>query len=152
MADRIVIMKDGHVQQIGTPIEIFEKPATLFVGTFIGTPGMNVLAPAADGAGGWTVAGNPMPPIDQAGDQIAVGVRPEDVGFEPADADPSAHVIEGVEVLGTECLVHAARDGRRVVGKVARSTAPALGARVRPRFKPDAIHLFHAATGRRLDA
>jgi ABC-type sugar transport system ATPase subunit len=99
MADRIVIMKDGHVQQTGTPIEIFEKPATLFIGTFIGTPGMNVLAPAAAGAGGWTVAGNPMPPIDQAGDQIAVGVRPEDVGFEPADADPSAHVIEGVKVL-----------------------------------------------------
>ena len=81
-ADRVVVMQDGVVVQVGTPVELFEEPRHTFVGHFIGSPGMNVLRAEVTG-GVARVAGHPVmdAPVVPAGRRLEVGVRPEFVGF-----------------------------------------------------------------------
>ncbi|MBY8974951.1 ABC transporter ATP-binding protein [Rhodobacteraceae bacterium NNCM2] len=85
-ADQVVVMQEGEVVQVGTPVELFERPAHTFVGHFIGSPGMNVLPCAVDG-GRVSVAGHELAitvPPDLAAGRLEVGVRPEFVHFDPA--------------------------------------------------------------------
>jgi glycerol transport system ATP-binding protein len=88
-ADHVVVMNNGEVVQLGTPIELFEKPAHTFVGHFIGSPGMNVL-PAARGEGGITFFGTKVGAIESGrvdranGGKLEIGVRPEFVSFAPS--------------------------------------------------------------------
>jgi glycerol transport system ATP-binding protein len=87
-ADQVVVMNNGTVVQIGTPVELFERPRHTFVGHFIGSPGMNVLPCRIEG-GRALVAGHPVETANSASfngssDKLEVGVRPEFVGFAAA--------------------------------------------------------------------
>ncbi|MDW5595043.1 ABC transporter ATP-binding protein [Conexibacter stalactiti] len=133
LADRIAIMRDGVLQQFATPEELFERPANLFVASFIGSPAMNLfeveLAAGGDGGGGARgvvarvggeeialPAAQAAAVADRVGGRVALGVRPEDLG-DPA-ARPGAPrisgVVSGTEVLGSEVLVHVDADARPV--------------------------------------
>ncbi|WP_292898148.1 MULTISPECIES: ABC transporter ATP-binding protein [unclassified Nitratireductor] len=134
MADKIVVMNQGRIEQIATPRELYGRPATTFCARFIGTPPMNLI-PARRVHG-----------YERSPDGCLIGVRPEDiaVGTEGVEA-----VVEGVEYLGADELV-AARigDARVIVRQPARSQTPE--GTIRLVWPQTAAHLF-GPDGRRLD-
>src|SRR5215208_4488565 len=100
MADHVVLMRDGHVEQQGAPAEIYERPATIFAARFLGTPPMNVISAAlVAGAGG---AAALKPPAGRSIDGSAVGVRPESVRI---TAEGVAATVAAVEYLGADTLL-----------------------------------------------
>ncbi|MDO8187581.1 sn-glycerol-3-phosphate ABC transporter ATP-binding protein UgpC [Conexibacter sp. JD483] len=128
LADRIAIMRDGVLQQFATPEELFERPANLFVASFIGSPAMNLfeveLVARANGGVAARVGAEEVvlgaeqarAVADRVGGRVALGVRPEDVA--EAGARPGAPLLSGVvagtEVLGSEVLVHVETGARPV--------------------------------------
>jgi len=148
MADRIVVMRDGVVQQIGTPLEIFEQPANVFVAGFIGSPGMNLLpARLAEGA---LHLGEAILPLALAGPPRALvaGLRPEALRPDPAGA--LSLQADAVEMLGAECLVHARLGAAPLLLRLPREVTPASGTTTRFGWPPGALHLFEAGDGRRI--
>ena len=165
MADRIAVLADGRLQQVGEPQAVYERPANLFVASFIGSPPMNTIAGTLSlGPGAATVAtavgavevADPGTGVDGA--PVVVGVRPEHLDLAPvasAGADGAAGLegtVENVELLGHE---------RHVVCRVGESLmtlrhpndhpAGAVGERVRLVADPKGVHLFDARTTERLN-
>jgi multiple sugar transport system ATP-binding protein len=148
MADRIVIMKDGHIQQVGTPAEVYHKPANTFVARFIGAPSMNMLSgTVANGAvqmaSGSTVdLGVGLP----EGRHLTVGVQPEDLhpGAGPALVRGPVTVREP---LGHETLIYVGAEGQEVIAKADGRTPPEVGEEVTLTAALDTLHIFDAATG-----
>ena len=166
MGHRIAIMKDGKLQQVGTPLEVYEQPANLFVAAFIGTPPMNfVKATIADG--GATLKGAAFSlPVAQSyraltagkdGKALVVGIRAEHLsdGSRPARGE-SARIpvtVEIAEPLGHEVLVYARAGGDDlIVAKVDPHHAPAIDQKLELVVELESLHLFDAATERRLTA
>jgi sn-glycerol 3-phosphate transport system ATP-binding protein len=118
LADRLVVLNGGHIEQVGTPIELYETPATTFVATFIGSPSMNLLATPAPGAG-WTLSSAPPLPAGTA----TLGIRPEDLHLAEEgreDAFRATVKVAAVELVGAESYVHATLpDGTPIVFRVA---------------------------------
>ena len=148
MADKIVVMHEGRVEQVGSPLEIFDKPATRFVASFVGSPEMNFLnGSVTDGA--VTIDGAPLPaPLPlAAGSDITVGVRPEHIVLSPEG--PLEFVVDVTEQLGTTTLLVGT-----LQGQPAQISAPRVDARYGDRLpvsiKPSALHFFDPATGRRV--
>ena len=109
LADRIVVLKDGHIEQVGTPMELYKNPGNLFVAQFIGSPAMNILPAKIEKAGAQTVVshvGGRTATASAAGSAVSFGVRPEDL----AVATGSSYLFEGlidyVEQLGEVQLVY----------------------------------------------
>ncbi len=151
MADRIVIMKDGRIQQVGTPSEVYHTPANTFVAQFIGAPAMNMLPGA--GAGG-TVrldvgGGLGLARKIGEGQAVILGVRPEDL--HPGGDAP---LIEGRvtvrEPLGHETLIYVETPSGDVIAKADGRTPPEVGETVRLSARPETVHLFDAETGEAL--
>ncbi len=152
MADRIVIMNDGVIQQVGTPSEVYHKPANTFVARFIGAPSMNMIDAETTETGlrlfnGATIdvsLENSAP-----GRRVILGVRPED--FLVGD---SRALIEGqvsvCEPLGAETLLHVALNGTEVIAKASGRKAPDVDTVVGLSVDPKTMHLFDQATGRAL--
>lgn len=148
MADRIVIMKDGYIQQVGTPSEVYHQPANTFVARFIGAPSMNMLPGRGDGAG-LTLAGGAhfgWPDSVQTGKDIVLGVRPEDL--QPGAGTP---LVQGQvtvrEPLGHETLIYVDTPDGEVIAKADGRTPPDIGATVELGADPANLHLFDAETG-----
>jgi len=106
LADRLVAMNEGRVEQIGTPMELYETPASLFVAGFIGTPPMNILPCVV--AQGQAMFGEirMLPVALPDGTEVSVGIRPEHVMVGEPRATPLRGVVEMVERLGAETLAH----------------------------------------------
>ena len=132
LGDRVAVLRDGELQQVGKPDEIYDRPANRFVASFVGQPPMNLLA-AEDAA---RVLGFAPP----AG--TVVGFRPEHVHL---DGEVAARV-ELVERAGHESLWHLDVDGLRFVARSAAGT-PRSGEEVRLGVEPDGVRLFDASTG-----
>jgi multiple sugar transport system ATP-binding protein len=151
MADRIVIMKDGHIQQVGTPEEVYHTPANTFVARFIGAPAMNMLPGRANGGSVVLDAGGDiaLPHAPEPGRAVVLGVRPEDLhpGEGPA-------LIEGRvtvrEPLGHETLIHVGTERGDVIAKADGRRPPDVGATVRLTAAAETLHLFDAETGEAL--
>ena len=149
MADRIILMRDGRIEQNGTPVELYERPASTFVARFIGTPPMNVLDLAA-GEGGLVIAGSNGPVVAPAGNPATqLGVRPEHIGFAETGL---AAIVQSAEYFGADTIT-ACRIGQQLV-MVRTPGRPALapGTATHLRWPPVAAHLFDATTGLRRDA
>ena len=164
MGDRIVILKDGSVQQVGEPLAVYERPATQFVAGFIGSPAMNFLeATVAGGDGRLELAGPgfrlPLPAEHAPrvepfrGKRLILGVRPEDL--RPAGpTDPAESAIDApitvVEPLGSEQYVELDLGGIPLIARV----DPHLRVRAHDRIRlapvPGKVHLFDPATERSL--
>jgi len=165
LADRVVILNKGRIEQVGTPMEVYAEPANLFVAGFIGTPAMNMI-PAemtADAAGRRCVlAGGVSLPVDPAyrftcapGAKIVFGIRPEDLALLPKGAEDAAPaVVEGavatVEPLGAEFLLSFAFGAHEIVAKIAGRALPQLGEPLRFAVNMAHAHVFDAATGQSL--
>jgi sn-glycerol 3-phosphate transport system ATP-binding protein len=149
MADRIVLLNRGRIEQTAAPVDLYECPANTFVARFIGTPPMNLL-PLAAGAAGAVIAGTDGPvvlPAECAGGML--GVRPEHIAVEMARGVPA--VVEAVEYLGADSLLTCRIGTAAVAVRVAGSTGLAAGAPARLVWAPGAQHVFDR-DGRRVPA
>jgi multiple sugar transport system ATP-binding protein len=165
MGQRIAVMKDGKIQQVGTPLEIYGRPDNLFVANFIGTPPMNFL-PATLAGGGKTLVGKgfslPVPeslqPLATGGNgrRIIVGIRPENILTTSESARGSTGRLSGevevVEPLGDEAVVHVRVGDAPLVYRVEPYAMPVMGDAVELVIELDRVHLFDPATERRLAA
>ncbi|MEL6220329.1 MAG: ATP-binding cassette domain-containing protein, partial [Pseudomonadota bacterium] len=106
LADRLVAMNGGQIEQVGTPMELYERPASLFVAGFIGTPPMNIL-PAKSRDGGIWFGDVGFAKIDRPdGTELSVGVRPEHFRLVPVGTTPLGGTVEMIEQLGADSYVH----------------------------------------------
>ena len=128
LADRIVIMNEGRIEQIGTPMDLFMNPANTFVAGFIGSPPMNLLDAEVVSDGGALKArlgdgaNFPLPEAsglaNAQGRPITVGIRPEDVGIERQNgSDGTPCILDLVEPLGSEALLHTSVAGHPFIVK-----------------------------------
>src|SRR6201986_2941035 len=156
MADKIVVMHDGIVEQIGSPLELYDKPDNQFVASFIGSPAMNFLkekvkvngSPAFEGPKGLTRP-IPTPPANSDGRPPVYGIRPEN--FTIADDGAEAEIVV-VEPTGSETQVFAKIGGPDVVAVFRDSHPLEPGHRISLKPDPALVHLFDEATGARLNA
>ncbi|SDR13987.1 sn-glycerol-3-phosphate ABC transporter ATP-binding protein UgpC [Pseudovibrio sp. Tun.PSC04-5.I4] len=149
MADRIVIMKDGHIQQVGTPFQVFYEPANIFVAQFIGAPSMNMMKGVVKGDAirldnGTTIKA-PMTKLSE-GQKITVGLRPDALLVQEGEGLFSG-VVSVIEPLGTDTLAYVTVRGKEVIAKASGRTPPAVGDSVNLHAAPEAIHLFATDTG-----
>ncbi|WP_025771019.1 ABC transporter ATP-binding protein [Thioalkalivibrio sp. HK1] len=152
MGDKIVVMNNAVVEQFGTPKEIYEKPESLFVADFIGSPSMNFLdvdGAIAEGQSQVSVKGIPIAVPQQhesaAGDVI-LGIRPEHIRFSDR-ANPSARVC-AIEYLGTTQVITLQSDAGSIKARVDSSQSVEIGERVGLEFESCRISLFSSATGK----
>jgi sn-glycerol 3-phosphate transport system ATP-binding protein len=145
MADQVILMNAGRVEQQGAPVDLYERPETIFTARFVGTPPMNVLpAPALAGLGD-TVRANA--PQGHKLEGLALGVRAEAARL--ADTGMPAQV-EAVEYLGADTLVDTRIGGEPFIVRVPGRQAAKAGERVSVAWEPAAAHWFDAASGRRI--
>jgi len=159
LADRIVIMNDGRVEQVGAPMDLFMRPANTFVAGFIGSPPMNLIDADVVSEDGKLVAridetcAIPLPASAKlghaAGRPITVGIRPEDVQIERTDGvEGIACVLDLVEPLGSEALVHTSVGGRPFIIKAeTKGDVAHLSGIDRLYCDPTHLHLFDQPTG-----
>jgi multiple sugar transport system ATP-binding protein len=156
MADTIAIMNQGVIEQLGAPQEVYERPASVFVADFIGSPSMNFLPfDAALEAGAHAVQIGPatvaVPALREDVSQrpLLCGVRPEHVNL--ADDSPLRAEVLGTEYLGTSRIVTlATAQGATLRAKVDVQSRAARGDQVGLKFDASAVSLFDQATGRAL--
>lgn len=157
LADRIVIMRDGHIEQVGTPLEVFENPINTFVATFIGSPPMNLLDGVVKNgqiefADGTRLAVPPGYSTDE-GQAITFGVRADNimpVGHALPRGEHMAEVemaVDLTEPLGTETLLFAVLAGTEVQAKMLNPRPVHRGERMTFQIMLDKCHLFDAETG-----
>ncbi len=147
MADRVILLNKGRIEQNGTPAELYEEPANTFVARFIGTPPMNLM-PLAAGAGGAVVAGTDGPAVLPAAcSGGTLGVRPEHVVV-ALDGGVSAQV-DSVEYLGADSLLACRVGSAAVQARVPGRTALRAGDTTHLRWAPGAATWFDAAGQRR---
>ncbi|GAB4088624.1 sn-glycerol-3-phosphate import ATP-binding protein UgpC [Hydrogenophaga soli] len=133
LAHRMIVMNGGHMEQFGTPEEVYARPATTFVASFIGSPPMNLLKNA---------------PGTRPGHLL--GIRPEHLDLTPDQG--WAVTVETVELLGAERLVYARLNGEALIIRMDEAQpAPALGSTVHVTPRPNRVHHFDADSGRRID-
>ncbi|MGH6946326.1 MAG: sn-glycerol-3-phosphate import ATP-binding protein UgpC [Kiloniellales bacterium] len=155
LADLLVVMNQGVAEQIDAPLALYERPASLFVAGFIGSPAMNFLPGTVEGDGsGLTLAAGPRLPETNkalsalAGREVMVGIRPEHL--EEAADGPLAVAVELVETLGADTLAHGKLDGASVTIRLPGSRVVQSGARLSLAPHPGSLHLFDPESGKRL--
>jgi sn-glycerol 3-phosphate transport system ATP-binding protein len=134
LANRMIVMNAGRAEQIGAPLEVYAKPASTFVASFIGAPPMNLV------------------PQERQGRKVMFGIRPEDM--EPcAESDAMlTPEIDLVEPLGADTLVYGrVTGGARIAARLHSTTTAALGGKLPLRYDPAKVHYFDAESGKRLD-
>jgi multiple sugar transport system ATP-binding protein len=146
MADQVAVLRQGTVQQVGTPMDIYGHPANRWVATFVGSPRMNLLRCTANGkleGEGWSL---PNPGFGVQGDRKALlGVRSEDLSLDvPDEAASLAGRVYAVEPLGDRTLVDIEVGEHRVVVKAAPTTRYRVGEQVRASVDLSRVHLFDA--------
>ncbi|MFN0183950.1 MAG: ABC transporter ATP-binding protein [Aquabacterium sp.] len=150
MADRIVVMHDGRIEQIGTPLELFDRPGNLFVAQFIGSPSMNILeATVGGGAAQALGAAWPLPPGAACADgaRVHYGIRPTDIAL-AASGIPASVVVTEPTGAETELVVEVG--GRQLVMVMHGRTAAQPGETVHLEVQAAHAHVFDGASGQRL--
>lgn len=144
MADQVILMRDGRVEQDGTPEDLYTRPSTAFAARFLGTPPMNVVALDADGA----IAGAAGRRIADAGIGFAVGIRPEDIRI--SDDGVRAR-IETVEYLGADTLVAGRVGAETIVARMPGRVNNSVGDTVTLAWDKDRQHIFKLSDGLRIE-
>ena len=152
MADKIVVMNGGRVEQIGSPLELYDHPANQFVAGFIGSPAMNFL-PGAVEAGGFRAEGGslwPLPPGAEPGRPAVYGVRPEHLQLAGPSGVPLT--VQVVEPTGSETQVHGRLGTIAVMGAFRERVLARPGEPIAVTADPALVHLFDRETGMRMVA
>ena len=151
MADRMIVMNGGYAEQIGTPLDVYERPATVFAAQFIGSPSMNIVNGEANGNEVKISEDVVVSSATTATGPVQVGMRPEHLTLQPGG--PLKLAVSFAEPLGANTLLHG-----RIAGSDAAFTASLSGVhRIEPGGAPvelavpdEKVHLFNSETGRRI--
>lgn len=150
LADRVVVMRGGLIQQVGTPAEVYNRPANLFVAGFVGSPPMNLL-PARMADGGLSVEGRRLSGLAGPDNtELVLGIRPEDVTLTPAGAGDLDGVVYMFELTGDAVLVTLDVGTARLCVRGDRHLRYGIGERIGLSLPREHCHLFDAATQARL--
>src|SRR5262249_42443485 len=157
MADRIVLLRDGRIEQIGTPTELYERPGNLFVAEFIGSPATNLLSGVLDREVDRLLAVTaedlrvPLPQraLGESGRGLTIGLRPEHISLR-TDGPGWPAKVDLVEPMGAQTQILCTAGKQRLTILSAERALPSVGSRVilNPDFSM--IHIFDSATGHRL--
>lgn len=162
MADRVVILNKGKVQQIATPSELYLSPENIFVGGFIGSPPMNFMKGHIDGNRFVNESFNVKIPEDKMkiltdyiGKEIILGIRPEHFSNEPVSLKKYSDsvvdcVVDVVEFLGADMLIHFKLREKKLVSKIRARQSYSYGDNIRLAVKMDEVHFFDAETESRI--
>jgi sn-glycerol 3-phosphate transport system ATP-binding protein len=154
LAQRIVVMNAGRAEQVGTPMEVYANPATLFVAGFIGSPAMNFMPGKADGGGSIALdAGGSVHGCDgklDAGRDVVVGIRPEHLVPARNGERVVAGNVEMIEHLGADSLVHVGHGNTTVIARLPHGAHPDVGSTFALAAEPGRVFLFDAASGQRI--
>jgi len=157
LAQRVMVLNAGRAEQIGTPGDVYDRPASMFVASFIGSPAMNLLrGRVSDDGRRFEIADNgPHLPLGEPpgwlpkGTECVLGVRPEHMHARGA-AEPVTLEVETCELLGADNLAHGRWGSVDVVVRLPHETRPAPGERLAVHLPPARLHFFDPATGKRL--
>jgi multiple sugar transport system ATP-binding protein len=158
LGGRVTVMRDGLVEQVGPPMEVYRRPLTVFVAGFVGSPAMNFLPGTVNG-GTWTgPAGWSLPVRGDgaaASRAVTLGVRPHDLAIVGAAEAAVSGRVDVVEPRGSEVLVHLrlgpSGDGPELRVVAPPEPLPAVDTAVGLRADAERLHWFDSATGRRLE-
>ncbi|HET8609483.1 MAG TPA: ABC transporter ATP-binding protein [Burkholderiales bacterium] len=144
MADQVILLNGGHIEQDAPPAELYAHPATVFAARFIGTPPMNIIDPSRiPAAAAHALAAS-------TDDGALIGVRPEDITIVP-DSNVAAHVT-AIEYLGADSIIACALGMEPIVVRAQGRVELAVGAEVGLAWAPQVVHRFDAASGRRTES
>ncbi|MFM9982508.1 MAG: ABC transporter ATP-binding protein [Burkholderiales bacterium] len=150
MADRIVVLNGGRIEQVGTPLELYHQPQTRFVAGFLGAPAMNFLPVDVQGDVLHLPGGASMRRDGMRQGASELGVRPERIRV--VDSEPAAHLrgnVGVIEPLGADTLVTVDCAGHKVVARLPGDSMPKTGDTILLALEPESMILFDPATGRR---
>jgi len=156
LSDKLVVMNGGQVEQIGVPSDVYKKPASRFVATFIGSPPMNLLPGTIDGPGIVALGDAILEARDLRQDlpaqtEVEVGLRPEDIEIvSEGEAGSLPFDVEFIEELGATQLFHGQLAGKPFVMQAATDAVSAQAGRIWITVDPDRVHVFDMKTGVRL--
>jgi sn-glycerol 3-phosphate transport system ATP-binding protein len=147
LGDRLCVMSNGEVQQIGTTDDIYNRPANTFVAAFMGSPPMNLL-PGDVRGGVLHVGGEPVTTVSEPDGPVTVGARPEHLQLHPAPgAGTVSATVDFVEPLGSHALITALVERTRVIVAAPPGTELAPGTRIGLQMPPGHTYFFDAETG-----
>jgi multiple sugar transport system ATP-binding protein len=152
MADKIIVLDGGNVSQVGTPLELYDRPRNRFVASFIGSPSMNLLpATVADDGTVRLDDGQCLPARVPAipGTKVELGIRPEHLRLAEGD-EGFACTVEVVEPTGAETLVTCDLAGETCLAAIKERSVAQSGDKIRFTFDPALAHFFNPASGQRL--
>lgn len=156
LAQRVMVMNKGVAEQIGTPVEVYEKPASRFVASFIGSPAMNLLEGRISSAGSHFELENGMAlPVGSAyrghaGRKMTLGIRPEHIALS-SQADGGVPLgLETLEMLGADNLAHGRWGEQKLVVRLAHQERPQAGSTLWLHLPEHQLHLFDGETGQRV--
>ena len=153
MADKIVVMRDGRIEQAGRPMDLYSNPANLFVATFLGSPEMNLLPAMRNGSGfdlgeDGGISASPVLPAG-APREITLGIRPHDVRIRPSEGAELSATITLVERTGAETVLTCMLPGgRRICAVGPAQIAARTGERIGLAFDLSHLHCFDTKTGK----
>ena len=150
MADKVVLMRDGRIQQEGSPEELYANPATTFAARFLGTPPMNLLG-LVDGPDGARIEGvEGVSVLPGRGAGLQLGIRPEDIAL--GDQGAIRAELVAADYLGADTIVTARLGEQSLLVRVPGRVRVTEGERASLSWSPESVHLFDANTGRRAQA
>ncbi len=160
LADRIVVMRDGHIQQEGTPVDLYKRPANRFVAEFLGTPPMNFLDVELEETDGKIFATNGPVRVElvdelsvrahrQANRNVILGIRPSDLSYQPEEAPGRTINLKVLvsEYIGTRSVLICEGGGTDFSVEVKSETPVALGETMKFAVNNKSVHLFDRSTG-----
>ncbi len=152
MGDRIAVLKEGILQQVGTPSDLYETPQNIFVAGFIGSPAMNIFEVDAPKFGSQKIPLSASQKENLGKAKLVIGFRPEDVTLSESGEGEEIQ-IDYVEELGADAYIYASTVGespRELTIRVDGRKHPKAGDRVKASINLEHIHLFNAETEQRL--
>ncbi len=149
LADRVVVMKEGVVQQVGTPTEIYDNPGNAFVASFIGSPAMNLINGHAEN-GVFKADNTAIPNISAADGPVTLGFRAEDASLADGESGQINAPVYTLELLGDATMISVRIGGVLVSVKADKNFRADIGELVSINIEPQFCHLFNAETGARL--
>ena len=157
LAERVIVMNKGIAEQIGTPSEVYRRPASLFVASFIGSPAMNLLPGQLTSDGTSLVMEDgfelplPVPRPEWGGRELTVGVRPEHIQLTDDQQKGIPMVLNTLELLGADNLAHGKLAGSGVVVRLSHEVFPTAGSLLRLDLPVKALHFLDTQTGLRME-
>ncbi|KAJ9431827.1 sn-glycerol-3-phosphate import ATP-binding protein UgpC [Erwinia billingiae] len=157
LAQRVMVMNKGIVEQVGTPAEVYERPVSRFVASFIGAPAMNLLEGAVDSVGThFRISGSQSLPIGNgktkwANRAVTLGIRPEHIQVTSREHEGIPLTVDTLEILGADNLAHGRIGESQLVVRLPHQVRPEAGSVLWLQFPPESLHYFDAKTGQRMD-